>query len=169
MAQQEPYPAVVVDRHWNLLRSNNGAARLVEFLLGPLAPGTKVNLAEALVAPGVLKPYLTNWPEIVHYFIQSVETEAGADGTDETAPLLTRLSSYEGVAEAMTKAPMATSTPVLPMLFRKSDTTLRLFTTIATLGTPQDVTLQELTRVSSQATQAPPNCCEPGQQAKTSF
>jgi hypothetical protein len=30
------------------------------------------------------------------------------------------------------------------MHFRKGDTDLRLFTTIATLGTPQDITLQEL-------------------------
>ena len=35
-------------------------------------------------------------------------------------------------------------TPVLAMHFRKGDTSLRLFTTIATLGTPQDITLQEL-------------------------
>jgi hypothetical protein len=30
------------------------------------------------------------------------------------------------------------------MNFRKGETALRLFTTIATLGTPQDVTLQEI-------------------------
>jgi hypothetical protein len=41
-------------------------------------------------------------------------------------------------------APPPTSGPVLPMLFRKGDARLQLFTTIATLGTPQDVTLQEL-------------------------
>jgi hypothetical protein len=33
---------------------------------------------------------------------------------------------------------------VLAMHFRKQETSLRLFTTIATLGTPQDVTVQEL-------------------------
>ena len=37
MAQQEPYPAAVVDRRWNLLRANQGAVRLVEFLTGPIA------------------------------------------------------------------------------------------------------------------------------------
>jgi hypothetical protein len=36
------------------------------------------------------------------------------------------------------------SSPVLAMHFRKGQTSLRLFTTIATLGTPQDVTVQEL-------------------------
>src|SRR5260370_1190010 len=58
LTQQEPYPAVAVDRHWNLLQSNLGAVRLIEFLVGPLAPGTAVNLADALVSPGVRRPYL---------------------------------------------------------------------------------------------------------------
>jgi hypothetical protein len=40
--------------------------------------------------------------------------------------------------------PVAADGPVLPMHFQKDGTTLRLFTTIATLGTPQDITLQEL-------------------------
>jgi transcriptional regulator with XRE-family HTH domain len=144
MAQQEPYPSVVVDRHWNLLRANKGAGRLVEFLVGPLAPDTKVNLASALVAPDILKPYLANWQEVVRYFIHSVEADAAADGTEETAALLAQLRGYDGVGEAMAKAPLAASAPVLPMHFRKGETSLKLFTTIATLGTPQDITLQEL-------------------------
>jgi transcriptional regulator with XRE-family HTH domain len=144
MAQQEPYPAVVVDRHWNLLRANNGAVKLVEFLVGPLAPGTKVNLADALVAPDVLKPHLQNWPDVVRYFIRSVEADAAADGTEETAALLERLRAYNGVGAAIATPAVAPSAPVLPMLFRKDETALRLFTTIATLGTPQDITLQEL-------------------------
>ena len=43
LAQQEPFPSVVVDRRWNLLQANQGALRLVEFLVGPLAPGARVN------------------------------------------------------------------------------------------------------------------------------
>src|SRR6266550_3507343 len=81
LAQQEPFPAVAVDRHWNLLRSNSGAVRLIEFLVGPLAPGTAVNLADALVAPDVLRPYLVNWADVVRYFVRSVEADAAADGT----------------------------------------------------------------------------------------
>ena len=84
LAQQEPFPAVAVDRHWNLLEANGGAVRLVEFLVGPLPPGTPVNLADALVAPDVLRPFLVNWAEVVRYFIRSVEADAAADGSDET-------------------------------------------------------------------------------------
>jgi transcriptional regulator with XRE-family HTH domain len=145
LAQQEPFPAVAVDRHWNLLLSNPGAVRLVEFLVGPLAPDTPVNLADALVAPDILRPYLVNWAEVIRYFIRSVEADAAADGTPETAALLERLLGYEGVRAAVNApAKEAEMTPVLAMHFRKGNTELRLFTTIATLGTPQDITLQEL-------------------------
>jgi transcriptional regulator with XRE-family HTH domain len=145
LAQQEPFPAVVVDRHWNLLKSNAGAVRLVEFLVGALAPDAAVNLADALVAPDVLRPFLTNWAEVVCYFIRSVEADAAADGLPQTAALLERLLSYTGVRSALRDAMAEVlSGPVLPMHFRKGGTSLRLFTTISALGTPQDITLEEL-------------------------
>ena len=120
-------------------------ARLVAFLVGPLPPGAKVNLADALVAPDVLRPHLANWPEVVRYFIRSVEADAAADGTLETAALLERLLAYGGV-RAVLKQPARDvgAAPVLPMHFRKGNVSLQLFTTIATLGTPQNVTAQEL-------------------------
>jgi transcriptional regulator with XRE-family HTH domain len=133
LRQQEPFPAVVVDRRWNLLQANKGAVAMVEFLVGP----------------DVLKPHLTNWTEVVHYFVRSVEADAAVDGTTQTGALLQRLLRYPGVRAAMAQAaPSAGDGPVLPMLFHKGPTALRLFTTIATLGTPRDVTLQEL-RVES--------------------
>ncbi|MEK7688465.1 MAG: helix-turn-helix domain-containing protein [Pseudomonadota bacterium] len=145
LAQQEPFPAVAVDRHWNLLKANAGAVRLVEFLVGPLAPDAKVNLADALVGPDVLRPFLVNWADVVRYFIRSVEADAAADGRAETAELLERLLAYDGVRPLLkTPTTEAGSGPVLPMHFRKGDISLKLFTTIATLGTPQDITLQEL-------------------------
>jgi transcriptional regulator with XRE-family HTH domain len=145
LAQQEPFPAVVVDRRWNVLRANTGAIALVEFLVGPVTPGATLNLADALVAPDVLRPHLVNWAEVVRHFIRSVEADAAADGTAATNEFLQRLLDYEGVRELLPATlPPADATPVLPMHFRKDGAEIRLFTTIATLGTPQDVTLQEL-------------------------
>jgi transcriptional regulator with XRE-family HTH domain len=144
LAQQEPFPAVVVDRRWNLLQANRGAVRLVGFLVGPLAPEVPVNLADALVGPNLLRPFLVNWAEVVRYFIRNIEADAAADGTAETAALLDRLLAYDGVRPLLKTGAGAAADPVLPMIFRKRDVSLKLFTTIATLGTPQDVTLQEL-------------------------
>jgi transcriptional regulator with XRE-family HTH domain len=145
LAQQEPFPGVVVDRHWNLLKANQGALRLVEFLVGPVAPDVQVNLADALVGPDVFRPYLVNWAEIARYFIRSVEADAAADGTAETSALLERLLGYDGVRPLLKAIAVGgAADPVLAMHFRKGAVSLQLFTTIATLGTPQDVTLQEL-------------------------
>ena len=81
----------------------------------------------------------------MRHFIRSVEDDAAADGLAETAALLERLMGYKGVRAALSLAPKkADAGPVLAMHFRKGKTSLRLFTTIATLGTPQDITLQEL-------------------------
>ena len=144
LAQQEPYPAFVVDRRWNLLRANAGALRFVRFLLG-VVPEGPVNLADALVSPDALRPLIANWAEVALYFLRGVQADAIADGTAETAALLRRLLAYPGVPALSQAVPLGEDrAPVLTMDFRKGETTLRVFTTIATLGTPQDVTLQEI-------------------------
>ena len=73
LAQQEPYPAFVLDRRWNLMRANAGAVRLTEFLTGPApaapaAPADPVNLAVALVSPAGLRPFIVNWEEVALTF-----------------------------------------------------------------------------------------------------
>jgi transcriptional regulator with XRE-family HTH domain len=147
LAHQEPFPAIVVDRRWNLLRANVGAGRLTAFLTEPsptpASTGT-VNIAEWLMSPG-LRPLLVNWPDVALHFLRGVQTDAMTDGTQETADLLQRLIAYPGVPD-LSHVPALEDPPppVLAMHFCKGQTTLRLFTTIATLGTPQDVTVQEL-------------------------
>ena len=79
------------------------------------------------------------------YFVRGVRADALHDGTAETAALLERLLAYPGVPRAA-ELPAADDphAPVLAMHLVKGDTALRLFTTLATLGVPQDVTVQEI-------------------------
>ncbi|HYM33266.1 MAG TPA: helix-turn-helix transcriptional regulator [Candidatus Cybelea sp.] len=149
LAQQEPYPAFVVDRRWNLLRANGGAGHLVAFLADPPAvdappPAGPVNLAHQLVQPSGLRPYIVNWDEVALHFIRGVQADALADGTAETAELLRQLLAVPGVPTPSQGAMDEPPAPVLVVHFRKNGTSLRMFTTIATLGTPHDVTLQEI-------------------------
>lgn len=149
LAQQEPYPAFVVDRRWTLLRANAGAGRLVAFLTGPApppaAPADPVNLAVALVSPDGLRPFIVNWEEVALYFLRGVQADAIADGTRQTAQLLARLLAFPGLPTlSQIPSPADPRAPVLTIHFKSNDTSLRLFTTIATLGTPHDVTLQEI-------------------------
>jgi MmyB-like transcription regulator ligand binding domain len=74
-----------------------------------------------------------------------VQADAHADGRPETADLLNRLLAFPDVpalSEAMT--PDGGQSPVLPIHFQRDATSFRLFTIIATLGTPRDVTVEEI-------------------------
>jgi transcriptional regulator with XRE-family HTH domain len=149
LAQQEPYPAFVVDRRWNLLRTNRGGQTLVRFLTDSpgwkAGPAQPVNLADALVAPDALRPSIVNWREVALYFLRSVRADALADGSSESAALLERLLAYPDVPGVSEIPPLADAEePLVTMRFRKSETSLHLFTTIATLGTARDVTVQEI-------------------------
>jgi transcriptional regulator with XRE-family HTH domain len=149
LAQQEPYPGFVVDRRWNLLRANKAGQRFVGFLTDspPLSldPAQPVNLADALVAPNALRPLIANWRDVVLYFIRSVRADALADGSPETAALLDRLLAYPHVPSLWeTLSPEDMQEPVLAMHFVKGAMSLRLFTMLATLGTANDITAQEI-------------------------
>jgi transcriptional regulator with XRE-family HTH domain len=144
LAQQEPFPAFVVDRLWNLKRANGGAACMVEFILGSV-PGGPVNLADALLSPAILRPFIENWQEVALHFIRGVQADVIADGSRDSSALLARLLSYDGLAELARGAAVEDSPrPLLPIQIRKGTTSLNVFTTIATLGTPQDITVQEI-------------------------
>lgn len=137
--------AEISQRHLSFLGSARNAPSREMVLRLAVALDVPLRQHNALVAPDVLRPFLTNWSDVVRYFVRSVEIDAANDGTAETAELLARLLAYPGVgsvAKVMTSA--EAGEPVLPMHFRKGDVALSLFTTIATLGTPLNVTLQEL-------------------------
>lgn len=149
LAQQEPYPGFVVDRRWNLLRANKAGQCFVGFLIDsppqPPDPAQPVNLADALVAPNALRPLIANWRDVVLYFIRSVRADALADGNPETAALLDRLLAYPDVPALWeTLSPEDMQEPVLAMHFVKGATSLRMFTMLATLGTANDITAQEI-------------------------
>ena len=97
------------------------------------------------MSPEGLRPYIVNWEEVALYFLRGVQADAVADGMPETAALLKRLLAYPGIP-ALSQVPLLEEPPgpILAIHFRKGETSLRFFTTIATLGTPQDVTLQEI-------------------------
>ena len=148
LRQQEPFPAFVVDRHWNLQRANDGAARLVTFLLGAVPEGP-VNLADALLSPAVLRPFVVNWQEVALHFLRGVQADAIVDASPASTALLARLLAYEGLPELnRSGGGEDLPAPLLPIRLRAKERDLQFFTTIATLGTPQDITVQEI-RVES--------------------
>jgi len=148
LSHQEPYPAIVIDRLFNVLLANAATSRLIGFLMGPAAAAIDdpINLLRATLAPQGLRPYIANWPEVAHYLITRTAAELALNGLDaEAKTFLDELSGYPDMPTSWRDArPDDTVSPILPLHFRKDGKDIRVMTTISTLGTPQDVTLQEM-------------------------
>jgi len=150
LKQQEPYPAVVIDRLWNLLDANEAAMAFTVFLNEgpppPPPPGKQPNLLRSLLDPKGLRPKLTNWEEVARYLVSTTYAEILADGGEPKAlAFIEEVMAYPDVPASFRKLRFEERpAPVLTLDYIVGGKSLSVFTTIATLGTPQDVTLQEV-------------------------
>ncbi len=150
LAQHAPYPALVVDRLWNLVMTNAPAAAMMRWLLDvpehvPL-PREGVNVLKLMLDPAGVRKHLQNWEEVCADLLHWIQREAMSDGLgSEAAALLGELAALPGIEAAARLANLdARALPFLPMQIRKDGVALNLFTSIATMGTPHDVTVHEL-------------------------
>lgn len=144
LRHQEPYPAFVLDRYWDVRLSNQAAARYIRFLLGA-EPGES-NMMRLVLHPQFLRPAMVNWEEVAGDLIRHLHNQIAASPSDEQAKgLLTEVLAYPGIpAQWRTRTIGAPTTPLLTTIFRKGDRELRLFSTFTTFGTPYDVMLEDL-------------------------
>jgi len=145
LAQQEPYPAFVVDRHWNILMTNRGRERFLALFPPTTVPG-RVNAIRMVFHPNGLRPYLANWEDLAARLIQRVHREAASNPSDAgMIALRDELLAYPGVPDRW-RLPDPDGPPVafFTIDYKWKNQLLRLFSVITTFGTPQDLTLQEL-------------------------
>jgi transcriptional regulator with XRE-family HTH domain len=145
LRQQEPYPAIVVDRAWNVVMHNDASTRIFGLFRGPalLAPEIANNALLATFHPDGLRRFVVNWEELAGPLIHTVHREAAT--SEAAARLRDALLAYPGVpARWKVPDPSAAAAPVLSMRLARGDLSLAFFSTITTLATPQDVTLQQL-------------------------
>lgn len=144
--KQEPYPALVMDRHWNFVELNRGARALVQAFLPPAALERYPNAMELLFAGDGLRPWVENWDEVASILLARIHREHIQLPTDQhLAALYEQLASAEAVPHDWRGiAACADPGPVLPLVLEKDGFRSSMFTTITTFGTPHDVTLQEL-------------------------
>ncbi|MGV0029088.1 helix-turn-helix domain-containing protein [Phormidesmis priestleyi ANT.L61.2] len=152
LQKQEPYPAFVIDRYWNLLLTNDAATRLLIAFLDPdqlqirFNVDGKINLMRVLFHPQGLRSFIVNWEKLAGRLLQRLQREALAAGEGEqSTSLLNELMSYPDVAALWhSSARSPQNALLLTTHFKRDHLEWRFFSTIATLGTPYDITLQEL-------------------------
>lgn len=146
LRQQEPYPAMVVDRLCNVLKMNEASARFLRLFVDPL-PAGPLNIVRLLLEPGPVRAGIVNWKEVAERVLLRLRREL------LTGPACPELAEMlDGLAERVPElpdaghafVPEASAPPVVPTDFRLGDRVMRLFTTLTWFGSPQDVTLQEL-------------------------
>jgi transcriptional regulator with XRE-family HTH domain len=144
LRHQEPYPAFLLDRQWNIRLSNQAAPRCTRFLLG--AEPTESNMMRLVLHPNGLRPVMLNWEETAGDLIRHLHNQIAASPSDERArSLLAEVLAYPGIPAHLRDHEVARPpTPLLTTIFRKGDVELRFFSTITCFGTPHDVTLDEL-------------------------
>jgi transcriptional regulator with XRE-family HTH domain len=144
--RHKPYAAVVLDRYSNCLMGNGPLAQLLAAAVDPSLVTEHANLLRMVFHPLGARRCIVNWDEVARHLLGRAEREFGAAKDDEAAvALLTELRSYAGdVAGHRPGRPLSAGDLLLPVHIRRNDLELRVFSTIMTLGTPQDVTLQEL-------------------------
>jgi len=145
LERHEPYGAVVLDRHWNILMSNQAMGRFAPFIEDPASGGNPTNVMRLTFHPRGFRPYIVNWPEVAAPLLQRLQREAAASWADTgSSDLLREMLSYPGVQQDWANADVERSSLLLPVHLKKGDVEVKLFTSIATLGTAQDITLHEL-------------------------
>ncbi len=146
LAAHEPFPAVVMDRHWNLVSVNTAAAAFFGWLLDERDIEGPTNVIRLMFDPEGLRPFVTNWQATAEALIQRVHREAvGGIPDRETVALLAEALAYPGVPFEWRSPDFRTApSPIVPVEFAKDGVALSYFSTVTTLGTPQDVTLQEI-------------------------
>ncbi len=153
LRQHEPFAAVAVDRHWDVVMVNAPYAELLRGLLGPskappplvLIPAPRLNALRLLFDPQGFRPHLVNWSAIARDILSRLQREALSSTDLVSSGLLEELLGVPGIP-ADWREPDLEKPPslVLPFEIRLGKCNARFFTTLTTLGAPQDVTLQEL-------------------------
>lgn len=142
LALHEPHPAMLLDRSWNVLRMNGGAQRLFAWCELSLPEGVVPNAYRILFDGALgLRPSIVNFEPLADAMLERLRTEADVDPA--LGGLLRELEQLRGKRVERPSLPTP-NLVALPIHLRRKGVELRYFTTLTTLGTPLDVTAQEL-------------------------
>ena len=144
LAGHEPFPAVVVDRHWNVVSANAPAMAILSGI-SPELLEPPVNALRATLHPEGLAPMIVNLAEYSAHLLSRLHRQMVVSGDRELAALYDELRRYPGVNDGSGTAPHPATLVFVPLVLRRPDgTELTFFSTLASFGTALDVTLAEL-------------------------
>ncbi len=143
--KHEPYPCVVIDRCWNIVQANRAMQQLIS-VVGELNvdEATRGNLALLTLHPEGLRPYIANFDETVVPFVQRLRRDVLRYSDAETEQFFESVKKLVDDVDASGAVSDEVLMPTLALELKFGEISIALFSVIATFGTPQDVTTDEL-------------------------
>ena len=138
----EPYPAVVVDRHWGMVAGNSAVAFLTEGVAPELLE-PPVNVLRVTLHPDGVAPRITNLPEWRAHLLDRLGRQAVLTGDPALAALYDELSDLPGGGPAW-QHDLGAGDIAVPLRLRVGEAELSFISTLTTFGTAIDVTVAEL-------------------------
>jgi len=152
LTHHEPYPAIVADRNWNVVMTNNAAQRFMA-LIGNLEevwnkvdPQGDKNIYRMTFHPKGMRPLIRNWDELAKALLLRLQRDVNADPDNPfLGQLLQEMTAISDIDLSVSLTEIATpTTPILPMEISTGGVTLKIFSMISSFGTAQDITAEEL-------------------------
>lgn len=145
LAAHEPYPAVIVDRGWDLVSANLSALTLFTAGVAPELLEAPVNVYRLGLHPDGIGRRVRNFAEYSQHLLVQLRRDAAMSGDPKLQELIDEVRAYPGVVDGSVDSTDPARLLFLPMELEQEDgSVLTFFSTIATFGTALDVTLAEL-------------------------
>ena len=139
----EPYPAVVIDRDWNLVDAN-GSLSVFTDLAAPELLEPPINVMRLALHPKGMAPRIVNLTEWRTHLLTRLRRRVALTGDARLTELYDELSVYPCDLFDTVDDPRPATDIVVPLRLRLDDGELQFFCTVATFGTPTDITVAEL-------------------------
>jgi transcriptional regulator with XRE-family HTH domain len=144
LAGHEPFPAIVVDRHWMLLSANRPAMAVMSDGVSEALLAPPVNALRVTLHPEGMAPRIGNFAEYSAHLLDQLHRQTALTADPELIALEAELRSYPGLAES--RQADRPSALFVPMVLGTTDgLELSFFNTLTTFGTALDITIAELT------------------------
>lgn len=143
LEKHEPYPAFVVNTGYKILMKNSGYDQIVKFYAGENALKKYGNAIRILFSEDGLRPYVKDWPVVEHFLLARLWEEVVSTQNGELIALYKEISQLRPSDDPI-DFQIDNDLPIMSLTLEKNSKKVNFFTTITTLGTPLDLTTQEL-------------------------
>lgn len=146
LSAHEPYPALAMDRHWNMVAAN----RIVPMMLGGIDAGLllpPINLLRLSLHPRGLAPRVANFTQWRDHLLDRLRRQIEVTADPELAGLYDEAKRYhppKSLAEDKDSGEDAINSLIVPLVLKTDTGILRFISTTTVFGTPVEVTLSEL-------------------------